>query len=87
MSLVGINSHVKSRAFERYGLSLNRRKLREIVSLVERGKGQCLRNRSLAVSEWEIGFEGTIIRLLYDTHRRAVKTFLPPRSNRVPVAA
>lgn len=69
--------HAKRRAFERYGLILNRRALWEIGERVRRGdvvkswRQSCTRQKVVM----EVG--GVAVLLVYDKPRRQVITFLP----------
>jgi hypothetical protein len=70
-------AHAKARAYERYGLSLNRIDYMELVSMIQRGGSKYIltqsRRRSvhLLYSRW-----GTLL-VAYDSHRKNICTFLP----------
>lgn len=74
--------HAKQRASERYGVSLTKEALREMVSLIQRQKFpevKFLRKHSVRVTEWSVDWNGTRFRVLYDKHRKTIATVLPPK--------
>lgn len=72
--------HAKQRAIQRYGVTINERKRREIINLIRSGNvGKFVKRHSVRVSEWEIPLNGEIFRVLYDKKRKDIATFLPPK--------
>jgi len=70
--------HAVRRAAERYGLSMNHRKLRILVDDIQKGRGEFVRRQSHRVSIWRIDVEGHSVRVVYDKLRKTIVTFLPP---------
>lgn len=73
--------HAISRAKERYGLTLNRDRYRQLCQQIQDGKGTCLGKQSNRLSVWSIVVEDTtgIVRcnVVYDKQRHTICTFLP----------
>ncbi len=70
--------HFKRRAKERYGLTLNKRELRNIVQMVQNGKSKFLEHCNNRVKKHEIVFQETKLIVLYDKIRKVVITCLSP---------
>ena len=80
--------HAKRRLVERYGLELNRRELRELVSQIQEAKATHIETQSNRVSLWRVS-HGTIeIVVVYDKKRGTIVTALPAsdRRNKADVA-
>ena len=71
------NIHAKRRAIERYGLSLNKFALKEMVRQIQSGKAQFLERSSIRVTKWLVKHEGQMIPVVYDNKSHTVVTFLP----------
>lgn len=69
--------HAKTRAYQRYGLILNREKLQAVVRDIKTGKATFVEKQSLRVSVFDVLIEGQMCRVVYDRHRHEVVTFLP----------
>lgn len=69
--------HAKKRAAQRYGLVLNRGQLRQIVQLIQEERGVFLERQSLRVTLWQIEWEGRLCKVVYDSQRKNVVSFLP----------
>ena len=71
--------HAKIRAFERYGLTLNKSEMQQLASQVKKNKAKAIKqitNRvSLAIVTWkDIDYP-----VIYDRMRKTIVTFLPER--------
>lgn len=69
--------HAKRRAQQRYGLTLNRQQMRELVAQIQNGKGIFLERQSLRVTLWRVEFEGRKCKVVYDSRRGVIVSFLP----------
>lgn len=79
--------HAKRRALDRYGVALNRFQLKDLVDCIKEGNGRYIKHHSKRVSEWELKYEGKTFRVLYDTSRHEIITFLPLRVKKEKIAA
>jgi hypothetical protein len=70
--------HAKRRAFERYGVELNRHQLRELADLIRTGKAEFVEKQSHRVSVFRVPIGDTTARVVYDRQRKTIVTFLPP---------
>ncbi len=70
--------HSRSRALERYDLSLNREHLREIVQQIQLGKAAFISRTSNSRTLWKIRVGNTLCNVVYDKRRKEIVTFLPP---------
>lgn len=68
--------HAKRRAYQRYGLVLNKWDLRELVTAIQSNKATHVEKRSNRVSEWDVQFHGETVRVVYDNMRKTIVTFL-----------
>lgn len=69
--------HAKRRALERYGISLNRKRYREIVADIQAGRGEFIERRSHRISVWKVKIAGELVRVVYDKIRKTIVTVLP----------
>lgn len=74
--------HAKRRAEQRYGISMNRDSLRQLIVQIQAGKARVLERQSLRVSVLELCIDGNPIPLVYDHKRKTIVTFLPKSPNR-----
>lgn len=72
--------HAKRRASERYGLTLNRHEMRGIVTQIRRGKAKFLSRESNRLTHWIAKIHGNDTRIVYDSERHTIVTFLPPEN-------
>lgn len=70
-------AHAKKRALERYGITANRRTLREWVETIQAGRATPIRKVSNRVSIFEIEHAGQPVRVVYDRERKTIVTCLP----------
>jgi len=69
--------HFKRRAEERYGLTLNRFDLREIVKDIQQGKCTFVEKLSNARSKFNVVIKGVEVTVVYDKVRKVAITALP----------
>lgn len=69
--------HAKKRAAQRFGLDLTTDKQRQIVRLIQLGKGRFVKHESNSRSHWVIEWEGQLLRVVYDKVRKELVTVLP----------
>ena|SRR3989344_2761338 len=72
-----LRMHAKRRAFERYGITLNRHDVKQIVQMIRDGSGKFLRRQSRIRVHWEVEFRSVKMRVVYDSLRDEIITFLP----------
>lgn len=72
--------HAKKRLEERYGLTVNRKELREIISLIQGGNACFLERKSTRVTKWQLQYKGRDIIALYDKNRKNLITVLPQKN-------
>ncbi len=70
--------HALSRAAERYNSQLTHEDIRSIVKKIRNGESRMLKRQSIRVTVREVEYKGTVYRLVYDSKRKEVSTFLPP---------
>ena len=70
-------AHAKRRALERYGLDINRRRMKEIVVLLQAGLAEFLERQSCRISLWKMNIDGVDVRVVYDNKRKTIVSFLP----------
>jgi hypothetical protein len=71
-------AHAKRRLQERYGLTVNRHDLRDMVALIQGGHARMIERQSHRVTVWDLTFHGKEIRVVYDNLRKVVVTALLP---------
>lgn len=69
--------HAKRRAYERYGLQLNKASYQDIVKLIQIGQTVCVERQSSRISVHELVYQGAKMRVVYDKTRKTIATFLP----------
>lgn len=69
-------AHGKRRLFERFGLSLNRQQLRDLVWQIRNSTGVFVRRQSNTRSHWIVTHEGKDLYVVYDNHRQEIVTAL-----------
>lgn len=76
-------AHAKRRALQRYSLILNRQDLDDIVSKIKSRDAEFVERQSNRVTIWRLSFKETLIRVVYDSLRHTIVTFLPlePKSS------
>ena len=76
--------HAKRRAEQRFGLTLNRRDMRQIVLNIQSGDVELARfisRQSNRVTLWNVRWDGNWYRVVYDTTRGTLVSVLPHDSN------
>ena len=77
--------HAKKRALERYGLDLNRHAYREAVLAIQKGTAKLLKRQSRRVTIWAVKVQGRMCKVVYDSQRKTIVTFLPFRRKEPPM--
>jgi hypothetical protein len=72
-----LNVHAKHRAYQRYGVLLNKESLRELVRQIQTGAARFILRQSCNRTLWEIDLNGRPARVIYDSRRGTICTFLP----------
>ena len=68
--------HAKRRAFERYGLTLNRDSYGEMVKIIQSGKATCINKLSNRTKTFYVPFQGKVYKVAYDNKSHKIVTFL-----------
>ena len=68
--------HAKRRAWQRFGLLLNRSDRKDIVLSSQKGEAELLGRQSIAKSIWVVKCQGRDMVAVYDKNRHAIVTFL-----------
>lgn len=69
--------HAKKRAFERYGLMLNRADLMELVNKIHNNSATLLEKQSHRVRVFLVECKGIKVPVVYDNQRKTIVSFLP----------
>jgi hypothetical protein len=69
--------HAKRRALERYGLNFTKAIRNQIKGKIQSNGGTFLYRRSRRVTVWEVDHENKKFKVVYDTLRGEIVTFLP----------
>jgi len=69
--------HAKQRAYQRYGWNLNKHDLNLLAKRIQRGDGRFVERQSNRVTVWDIDINGETARVIYDSQRHQIVTFLP----------
>jgi hypothetical protein len=69
--------HAKKRAFERYGIVLNRPVLNGIIQDIQNNRATFIEKQSNAKSFWFVMVGEQKCRVVYDKNRKTISTFLP----------
>jgi hypothetical protein len=77
--------HACRRANERYGLLVPQDRNRELVRMIQHHEGRCVGRNTCRLSVWELAVDGVLCRVLYDSHRKNVVTFMPQQTLGTPV--
>ncbi len=76
-----LKRHSRLRAAQRYGITLTREVLAELVNQIQTQSPQAefIERQSLRVTVWRVTLDGgRQVPVAYDTHRKTLITFLPP---------
>lgn len=68
--------HAKRRAFERYGVQLNRKTYHAMVRMIQSGKALFIRRRSNRVSLFYLVYQERAFKVVHDSKRHRIVTFL-----------
>jgi hypothetical protein len=80
--------HAKRRAAERYGITLNHALHTELIAAIQTGRATFVRRQSHRVSLFDVTLPtGVTARVVYDRHRKALITVLPPEARDAEEAA
>ena len=69
--------HAKRRLEERFGLTINRHQMRELVQQIHAGRAEHLETQSNRISIKAIMLNDRKIAVVYDCSRQTIVTFLP----------
>ena len=75
--------HAKRRALERYDLNLTKVVRNQIKSKIQKNDGTFLYRQSRRVTIWEVAHENKMYKVVYDTLRGEIVTFLPQETEDV----
>lgn len=75
--------HAQKRAIQRYGIFLNSKELKEIVSLIQDNCGSFLEKISNRVTNWKVKYKDRDYIVGYDKLRKSIITFLPQEAKRI----
>lgn len=70
--------HTRLRALERTGLNITVRDQEQIVQKIQRGECTMVRKQSNRVSVFDVEYEETTLRVVYDRHRKSLATIMTP---------
>lgn len=70
-------AHARRRIEQRYGVSINRHKMRDFVLKIQNNDCVHVETQSNRVTVKKVLFEGTEYKVVYDKNRHVVVTFLP----------
>jgi len=73
--------HAKRRALQRFALDLDYGKQEEIIKLIQRGKAKFMGRDSIRVAIFAVEFEGTLLKVVYDSERKTLASVLPMNKN------
>lgn len=76
--------HAKKRASERYDLELNRKQLDQIVELIQTNQAFFIKRRSNRITLFQVYFEDQWLKVVYDSVRKNIVTFLPQKKIKTP---
>ena len=68
--------HAARRAQERFGVEPTEESLRRIIQDIQGGRARFVKRTSLRCTVWETEFLGIPARVVYDTQRKQVVTFI-----------
>ena len=69
--------HSRRRAYERYGIELGPASRKAIVGAIQGGLSRPVERQSLRVTVHDVEFDGGVVRVVYDSRRKELVTFLP----------
>lgn len=70
--------HAQRRAWERYGLAIDRGLYRHLIKIIQAGNSTFLQKQTNRVSVHEVLYQDVTYRVVYDKSRKTIVTFLPP---------
>jgi hypothetical protein len=74
---VGQQRHAKLRAEQRFGLSLSRDDVKDIVHMVQKGYATFVRRATTIKTLWAVGFRGRKLYVAYDKSTKMITTVMP----------
>ena len=69
--------HARQRAEERYDIDYNRHARRDIIAAIQQNKGILVKRQSCRVTIWYVEYNGEHVKVVYDSNRKEIVTFLP----------
>ena len=71
--------HARRRAYERYGLTLTKKKRLRAIADIQAGRATLVEKQSLARSVWQVQIDNRPVTVVYDRTRKTLVTVLPPK--------
>lgn len=81
-----LRKHARKRAWQRHGVVLSNNDQRQLVGLIQKGRGEFVERQSRRVSVHDVEWNGVVMRCVYDKLRGELVTVLPPSPD-VPASA
>jgi hypothetical protein len=75
-----LHSHARKRAEERYGIKFTQELRRRIIRAIQGGNPKLaipVVKQTLLRTVFDVPIDGRVLRVVYDTKRHAIATFLP----------
>lgn len=69
--------HAKKRALQRYDLVFTKKVRNEVKAKIRNSKGKFLFRQSRRVTVWQVEYDNKPLKVVYDTLRGEIVTFLP----------
>jgi len=74
-----MQQHSRQRAWERYGIDLDKSLRRRIIQDIQNGRSTPIKTQSNRVTHHSIEVEGKRVRVVYDKRRKDIVTVLPQK--------
>lgn len=71
-----LRKHVRRRAVERFGFTLNSHQIDQIVRQIQKGEAQFIDRQSLNITRWFVTLDDQKMAVVYDKKRRMLRTVL-----------
>lgn len=72
-----LRRHVKRRAYERFGWSLNDDEIAQVVKAIQANQGVFVERQSLILTLWVVRLRNTEVLTVYDSQRGMIRTVMP----------
>jgi hypothetical protein len=70
--------HARQRALARTGLNIGPCQQDEIVTMIRNGEAEFVRKESNRVTVFDVNYENTTLRVVYDKQRKSLATIMTP---------